>query len=87
MLFSSGPSPRNARKFPSARRNQLGEKVRQILPIPVFHGLGHTFRPGPRDPKRMTTAKYRGIGKKQIFIHHLLKDRQRNIYLLRQSNI
>ena len=38
------------RKFPSARRNQLGEKVRQILQL--FHGLGHTFRPGPRDPKR-----------------------------------
>ena len=66
------------RKLSSARRNQPGEKVRQILPIPVYV-WATLFRPGPRHPKRMTLVKYWGIGTKQIFIHDLLKDRQKYI--------
>ena len=45
------------RKFPSTKRNQLGEKSETHSPYSSFC-LGHTFRPGPRDPKRMTAAKY-----------------------------
>ena len=59
------------RKFPSTKRNQLVEKVRQILPIPVFV-WAKLFA-----PDHVTRTKYWGIRAKQIFIHGLLKDRQK----------
>ena len=45
------------RKFPSPKRNQLGEKSETHSPYSSFC-LGHTFRPGPRDQKQMAAAKY-----------------------------
>ena len=52
------PLPEMLREFLLARRNRLGEKVTQMSHLSHFSDfcLGHTFRPGPRDPKRMTEA-------------------------------
>ena len=76
LLFFSGPSPWNAPKIPFRETKSTPWKSETNSPYSSFC-LGHSFRPGPRDPKRMTAAKYWGIGTRQIFIHDLLKDRQK----------
>ena len=54
MLFFCGLSPKNAQRIPS-RETKIGsvKKLDKLSHFPDFC-LGHTFRPGPRDPKRMT---------------------------------